>query len=332
MFSRAASTPRSPASRRSAPGEDGSCFVDVAGDQVQGVVLAAAGRGYVDGLRAGRVGDDAVAEVDGGTLDAVFGRGVGEVCVCLDVLGGQPRLPSALLVLEAHGSVAVDAGDGPGVAVRDTQVFVVAAGHDAVADTDVQAVAAGDLNGWCAGVAGAGARVLGEGVQLCRGVVGGDGDGDCRAGFGLADDVRADRCPCFRVGGVDGDAAAFVQLVEELSGFVTVSHRDRELRVFLVLETVHFGEIDGARGRRNGKVEDTAATDSRQLCAVADERGTSPCLISDRDERMGRILVEHAGLVDDDLGRCRLSPPPVQALAISMSFMAEQASMQAWHA
>nr|WP_258185931.1 hypothetical protein [Microbacterium sp. PAMC22086] len=271
-----------------------------------------------------------MAEVDGGTLDAVFGRGVGEVCVCLDVLGGQPRLPSALLVLEAHGSVAVHAGDGPGVAVRVTQVFVVAAGHDAVADTDVQAVAAGDLNGRCAGVAGAGARVLGKGVQLCRGVVGGDDDGS--AGFGLADDVRADRCPGFRVGGVDGDVASFVQLVEELPGLVMVAHRDRQLRVLLVIEAVEVREIYGARGRRNGKVEDTAATDSRQLCAVADERGTSPCLISDRDERMGRILVEHAGLVDDDPGRCRLSPPPVQALAISMSFMAEQASMQAWHA
>lgn len=64
-------------------GEDGACFgdVDVAGDQVQGVVLPAAGRGNVDGLRAGRVGDDVVREVDGGALDAVLSRGVGEVRV-----------------------------------------------------------------------------------------------------------------------------------------------------------------------------------------------------------------------------------------------------------
>nr|WP_240750558.1 hypothetical protein [Microbacterium sp. K27] len=95
---------------------------------------------------------------------------------------------------------------------------------------------------------------------------------------------------------------------------------------------MHFGEVDGAPGCRDGQVKDTAASDGGQLRTVADECDTSPGFVSDGDERVGEVLVEHASLVDDDPGRCRLSPPPVQALAISMSFMAEQASMQAWHA
>ena len=96
-------------------------------------MVAAAGHGDVGRGGAGGLADSRWA-VDGLALGAVDGGGVGE----LDVLArrtsaGRVRSPRAR---DAEACRRVDAGDGPGVAVGDPEVAVVAAGGDPVADPD----------------------------------------------------------------------------------------------------------------------------------------------------------------------------------------------------
>ena len=112
--------------------------VEVVGDEVGGVVLAAAGharrrptRRWCARRAARWRGADGVA------LDAVDGGGVGELDVLARVVGGQrTAVRASAACVTSQLAVAVDAGDGPGVAVGDAEVAVVAAGRDPVPDTD----------------------------------------------------------------------------------------------------------------------------------------------------------------------------------------------------
>jgi hypothetical protein len=53
--------------------------------------------------------------------------------------------------------------------------------------------------------------------------------------------------------------------------------------------------VDGV----GGEVEDAAAADRGQLVPVAEQRHPHPALVCDGEQGAGGVLVEHAGLVDD---------------------------------
>ena len=53
-------------------------------------------------------------------------------------------------------------------------------------------------------------------------------------------------------------------------------------------------------GPASGEVEYASAADSGELVAVADERDPGVALVGDGEEGQGGVLVEHAGLVDQE--------------------------------
>ena len=79
--------------------------------------LAAAGHRDVGRGGAGGLADHDVGAVDGLALGAVDGGGVGELDVPGGVLGGD--LAVAAAPVEDQAAVVADAGDGPGLPVRD---------------------------------------------------------------------------------------------------------------------------------------------------------------------------------------------------------------------
>ena len=109
--------------------------LDGLGDQVGDVALAAAGHPDVRRGGAGVLADQQVRGGDGLALGAVGGGGVGELDVLADVVRGQ-RAPARPRRRPSSAAVVCDAGDGPGVAVGDAEVAVVASGGDPVADAD----------------------------------------------------------------------------------------------------------------------------------------------------------------------------------------------------
>ncbi len=119
------------------------CGVGVAvadDDEVGGVVVPAAGEHGVGLLAGFGAGEQAVDGVGGDPLGGVDGRGVPEVDLLSDIVGGQGDVPSGLSVPGLEAAAQGGAGDGPPVAVLDPVVGcdpqepVVLPGDDRVAD------------------------------------------------------------------------------------------------------------------------------------------------------------------------------------------------------
>ena len=72
----------------------GAGVVEGVGDEVGGVVVAAAGHGDVGGGGAGGLAEEEVGGGDGVALGAVGGGGVGELDIVVDVAGGQHADPA----------------------------------------------------------------------------------------------------------------------------------------------------------------------------------------------------------------------------------------------
>jgi hypothetical protein len=150
--------------------------------------------------------------------------------VLAHVLGGQGAL--AALARDGHRSVAVDAGDGPGVAVGDLDVGVVAAGDDPVTGTDACSLAGGgarviDSSG-CDQLRTDGAVERGD---LLVGVGDDDHRDACLVGQGGVPGERAD---AIGVGGVEVDLSSGEQRVEHGGGVVAGPHGQAQPRVVLV--------------------------------------------------------------------------------------------------
>ena len=95
--------------------------VEVLGDEVGGVVLAAAGHRDVRRGGAGVLPDEDVRGVDGLALGAVDGGGVGELDEPWSTYSAGSRSGRATggRGVEDQAAVVADAGDGPGLPVRD---------------------------------------------------------------------------------------------------------------------------------------------------------------------------------------------------------------------
>ena len=208
--------------------------------------------------------------------------------------------------------------DGPGVAVRDVEVGVVAAGRDPVPGTDAltrdrwssrgvvvdppggdepvadRGVERGDL---LAGVGDHDRRRRARGERLGRGVVPAPASRSCVAGVDVdlvaRDAVRRTLRP-------GRSPARMARLSWAYSSSATVatapSGLDRRAD-----EAVH--RVQGqvrVRGRpADGEVEDAAAADRRELVPVPDQRDPGVVFVGDGQQRAGGVLVEHPGLIDE---------------------------------
>ena len=130
---------------------------------------------------------------------------------------------------------------------------------------------------------------------------------------------------------MDDDLAAFEKGVEDLTRPLTGAHEQAEFGVRGIAEPVDRLELVVRFGSHPacGEVEDAAAADGRELVAVAEERDDCVRSVGDGEQRAGGVLVEHAGLVDEEdvageqacagLGRgVGLRPVPVLVPAVAV--------------
>ena len=121
---------------------------------------------------------------------------------------------------------------------------------------------------------------------------------------GVGDDQSfcgGERCGALDLGGVDEDLTPAHQCVEHLTAALTSAHEQAQLGVLGVAEPV-----DGLQRERRlgacpagGVVEYAAAADRGELVPVTDERDPGVGLVGDGEQGAGGVLVEHAGLVDE---------------------------------
>ena len=133
--------------------EDVAGFGDVValGDDTEQVLVAAAGGGDVEAAASRRRRGQRDAVVDGVGLVAVFGGGVAQSDVFVDVVGGSVTVPCPRSRLTVNEPSLCDGGDGPRLPVAhrftcrgDQRAVVAAGGHDV---TDVNVFTAGDRRG-----------------------------------------------------------------------------------------------------------------------------------------------------------------------------------------
>ena len=101
--------------------EDVAGFAEVGGvgDDVDAVVVAAAGRADVQAAVGGGAGDEGEGDVDGVALVAVLGGRVAEPDVLSGVVGGEGDGAVSAAVGHGERPVGVGGDDGPQVAVAD---------------------------------------------------------------------------------------------------------------------------------------------------------------------------------------------------------------------
>jgi hypothetical protein len=111
-------------------------LVGVLGDDVDHVVLPPARHPDVRGGGGGVLSEQQVAGAGGLALGAVDRGRVGELDMLADVGARKGAYVGGPVSVQGQAAVLADRGDGPGVAVADGKVMVVAAGGDTVADAD----------------------------------------------------------------------------------------------------------------------------------------------------------------------------------------------------
>lgn len=135
-------------------------------------------------------------------------------------------------------AVVTDIGDGPGLAVGDLEIRIVAAGGDAVADP--QLLAAGGRDGACALLVSA--LVADGGVQV-RHLLPPIGDDEIAAGTDFGE-----RRGALDVGGVDGDLPASMEFVEHAGRVLALPHPQTQRGVVRVGEPMHLLQRDDGCG------------------------------------------------------------------------------------
>ena len=150
--------------------------------------------------------------------------------------------------------------------------------------------------------------------------------------------VGADRgqgCGAFDLAGMDDDLAAFEKGVEDLTRPLTRPHEQAEAGIPGITEPMDRLELVVRLGSHPacGEVEDTATADRRELVTVAQERHDCVRSVGDGEQRAGGVLVEHAGLVDQQdvageqacagLGR-GVGLPPVAVLVPPVAVLVDE--------
>jgi hypothetical protein len=218
------------------PGERGhpllAGVIEVLGDQVGGVAFAAASHPDV-GRRRGRVlAEHEVPGRGGVTLRAVSGGGVGEFDMFAYVVEGK-HADARCGGGDGERAVAVHHGDGPGVAVRDTEGVVVAAGGDQVTDADwLSGAGAGGV--LIVDHAGRGEPVADRGIQYSGLLAGVDHDRGRTPGTMVGGSVFSDRLLPLVVAAVHGDLPASNEGVEHAGRVLSQAHLQRQVRVDVV--------------------------------------------------------------------------------------------------
>lgn len=270
--------------------------VEVLGDEVGGVVLAAAGHRDVRRRGAGVLPNEDVRGFDGLALGAVNGGGVGELDEPGRVLGGNHPIPAAPtwplpVIVEDEAPVVPDTGHRPGLPVRDLQVGVVATGRDPIPEPD--AIPGGRTEG-PSGAFTVLVVVADDGVEI----------GDLLAGVRDDQVTRdagvGDRGGPFDLGAVDDDLSALEEGVEDGGGVLAGAQPQAEVGVRGIGEPVHALERDHRGGVREPDrvIQDPSAADSGELVPVPDQRQPRAGLIRESQKRTGDVLVEHPRLVD----------------------------------
>ncbi len=270
-------------------------LVGVGRDQVGGVGLASAGHADVGRRGAGVLAEDEVCCAGGGALRAVRGCGVGEFDMSADVAGGQDSLTFGP-ARDGQPPVALDAGDGPGVAVGHVQVAVVAACRDLIPDPDPLTRPGGHLLGVIDHADGE-EPVADRGVQRADLLAGIDYHRNRLACPVPGGDRVGDRCMPLGLARMQADLAAAMQGVEYRFGPLRGPHQHGQLRVVgvgdgggaavgvrgLAGEAVH--HVQGHAGVRVGpagsEVQDTSAADRGHLIPVTEEGNPDPAFVGD---------------------------------------------------
>ena len=255
----------------------------VLGDEVGDVAVAAAGHADVGRGGAGGLAESEVCGVDGLALGSVGGGGVGELDVLADVVGGQRALAGAAGDVQA--AVGADAGHGPGVAVGDAEVAVVASGGDPVAEADPLTTTRDGLTStltrWLTrSLTGARSPAAWRWSRMAalraRDLVAGVGDDQLLTAVARRRVMRR----CARAA-VRSTSLAWTTIWPRSSSAsktspdsLTSAHEQAEVGVRGVGEPVDGLELEVRFGWHpaGGEVEDAAAADGRQLVAVAEER------------------------------------------------------------
>lgn len=163
--------------------------------------------------------DQKVRGLDGFSLRAVDGRGVGE----LDLLAGVGGwdAPVASPTGQDEAAVVVHGGDGPGVSVGDVDVALVTTGGDPVADPEALPRSSGE----CRRVVDAtGAdEVVADGSVEAGDLFAGVGDHERRlpAGRVAGGCDRWQRVGALDLGGVEADLVTDPQCIEDLTTRLT---------------------------------------------------------------------------------------------------------------
>ena len=167
--------------------------------------------------------------------------------------------------MTSEAAVWLDAGHGPGVAVGDAEVAVVASGGDPVADAEPLTGCGGDRSrrGSVSPVARRWSRIAALRAATCSRV------------SAMTSPVDVGECgEAFDLGGVDDDLAARESASKTSPGRSPVRISRLRSAYVGVGEPVHGLELEAGLGAcpAGGVVEDAAAADGRELVAVADER------------------------------------------------------------
>jgi hypothetical protein len=101
---------------------------------------------------------------------------------------------------------------------------------------------------------------------------------------------------------VETDLAAGQEPVEDFSRALSTAHQQAEVGVLRVLEAMDDveGELGVGWGDVGGEVEDASASDRGKLVPITEQDEPGVGFVRDRHECEGRVLVEHAGLVDEE--------------------------------
>ena len=238
----------------------------------------------------------------------------------------EPDGPAGPRWGDPETAVAADVRDGPGVAVGDTEVVVVAAGGDPVPHPDaLPRERGGDAvlsSTWPAATSALRMAAL-RTATVSR--VSATIAGRCPAAEAVAAIWASASCRAVGVG-VQPDLPAGDQGVEHPAGIVAGAHRQGQLRVtgvrcpLLRRRSVRVKRCTPSRTRcarrvhpADGQIQDPAAADRRQLTPVTEQRHPGLALVGDREQGAGGVLIQHPGLVDDQQIPAAAAAPPSAA-------------------